>query len=177
MKLQTKENFKICSKCNVEKPFSEYWKCSNFTFGVYPSCKECVKKSKKPPTKEQRKKYSSNYYIKNKESIKKRTLQYLKLRPDIRKKTILKFQYGISLEHYNNIQNIQNGFCAICKIKPEDHKLFVDHSHKTQKIRGLLCRKCNSLLGFCNDKKEILESAIIYLNKEIDYGNVPVRLG
>ena len=52
----------------------------------------------------------------------------------------------------------QNGNCAICN-KPEFNTrggiirhLSIDHDHKTGKIRGLLCFKCNTKLGILEDK-------------------------
>lgn len=42
----------------------------------------------------------------------------------------------------------QNGCCAICK-KPESYfntRLAVDHDHKSLKVRGLLCYRCNRFL-------------------------------
>lgn len=41
----------------------------------------------------------------------------------------------------------------------------VDHCHETNKIRGLLCGKCNTLLGNAADSIEILEASIEYLQK------------
>ena len=58
----------------------------------------------------------------------------------------------------------QNNKCAICGQEFSDsNKAFVDHCHKTNRIRGLLCTKCNSLLGMANDNIEILQNAIKYL--------------
>jgi len=39
----------------------------------------------------------------------------------------------------------------------------VDHDHCTKKVRGILCRQCNRLLGLFKDKTELLNNAIIYL--------------
>lgn len=51
--------------------------------------------------------------------------------------------------------------CEICGIK-ENKKLCVDHDHKNNKFRGLLCSLCNRQLGwFENNKDNILK----YLNK------------
>lgn len=61
-------------------------------------------------------------------------------------------KYGITLEQYNNMLSYQKGNCAICEEVPKENKngvvvrLSVDHNHKTGKVRGLLCYKCNKLL-------------------------------
>lgn len=57
----------------------------------------------------------------------------------------------------------QDNCCAICLIKTED--IVLDHCHRTGVIRQMLCRKCNSLLGMCNDNILILKAAINYVNK------------
>jgi hypothetical protein len=80
--------------------------------------------------------------------------------------------YGITLDKYNQMWSEQNGVCAICGL-PEmgtnqfgKVKLAVDHNHKTNKNRGLLCAKCNKAIGALNvDNQgiELLCSAISYL--------------
>ena len=58
----------------------------------------------------------------------------------------------------------QNNKCAICGIEFSDNnKAFVDHCHKTNRVRGLLCTRCNTLLGMAKDNIEILQKAITYL--------------
>lgn len=89
------------------------------------------------------------------------------------KNTYLKKYYKISLEIYNKMLMEQNNVCAIC-FNPETSvnnaknkiiDLAVDHCHKTGKVRGLLCAKCNSSLGKMQDSVVILQSAINYLIK------------
>jgi hypothetical protein len=84
-------------------------------------------------------------------------------------------KYDINSLLYKRLLNKQKGLCAVCKSKEQgrDHrsnkkiKLAVDHCHKTGKIRGLLCGNCNRGLGIFKDSREILQSAIIYLQKEV----------
>ena len=47
----------------------------------------------------------------------------------------------------------------------EERRLSVDHCHKTGKIRALLCGQCNTMLGMAQEKKDILQMAIKYLEK------------
>jgi hypothetical protein len=73
-------------------------------------------------------------------------------------------QYGLTLEDYDALLKAQDGLCAICH-KPErkNPSLSVDHNHITGKVRGLLCDRCNRVLGAVEDTVEILRSAIDYL--------------
>jgi hypothetical protein len=78
-----------------------------------------------------------------------------------------KDKYGISLESYTKMLENQQGCCSICKTPQVNLKitLAVDHCHSTGKVRGLLCRNCNLMIGFAKDNKELLSSAIRYLEK------------
>lgn len=69
---------------------------------------------------------------------------------------------GISIEEYNEMWARQNGLCAICG-KPDDRLLAVDHNHESGKTRGLLCTKCNPMIGFAQESIDVLFSAIEYL--------------
>jgi hypothetical protein len=75
-----------------------------------------------------------------------------------------KSKYGLNEAQYRDMFELQNNKCAICGFPfNSKRKGFVDHCHKTNKVRGLLCTKCNSLLGMANDNIEILKNAIKYL--------------
>ena len=77
----------------------------------------------------------------------------------------LKRYYGISLEVWNSLMESQGGKCAICGGVPVQSRLCVDHDHKTGRIRGLLCRKCNAALGLFSDSRELLKKADEYLSQ------------
>jgi hypothetical protein len=92
--------------------------------------------------------------------------------PDLRKKrrmqnrlwqrkNIFKKVYGISMADYEAMFERQGGACAICK--RTGLKLCVDHCHLTGEVRGLLCSRCNSAIGFCSDDPILLQAAADYL--------------
>ena len=76
-----------------------------------------------------------------------------------------KYTYGLTLEQYNAMVAERKGLCDICHLPDRNHKLVVDHDHKTGKNRGLLCRKCNIGIGHLRDDIETLRSAIKYLER------------
>jgi hypothetical protein len=96
------------------------------------------------------------YYLNNKERVDRRTYDNL-----------LKKTYGITIEDYNKMFEEQKGCCAICGRHQSEEKkrLHTDHDHATGKVRGLLCVKCNNLLGQAKDSIEILELSIEYLKR------------
>lgn len=81
-------------------------------------------------------------------------------------------EFGITLEQYNDILKKQGGKCAICgtdRIPKGKKMLFVDHCHKTNKVRGILCHNCNMGLGHFMDNVESLKNAIAYLENGLAY--------
>jgi hypothetical protein len=77
-------------------------------------------------------------------------------------------EFGIGLKEYYIMFYEQEGCCAICGKPQSEFKssLAVDHNHKTGAIRGLLCWRCNFVLGDALDDIEILASAIKYLQAD-----------
>jgi len=78
--------------------------------------------------------------------------------------------YGISVEDYNSILECQEFKCAICGRSTEELKrsLNVDHDHRTNRVRGLLCYDCNRALGLFGERKSVLMKAVKYLDKKVE---------
>lgn len=72
-----------------------------------------------------------------------------------------KAKHGITTEEYEALQEKQGGKCAICW----NPARVVDHDHRTNKIRGLLCGSCNTGLGKLGDDIEGLKRAMKYLRR------------
>lgn len=68
-------------------------------------------------------------------------------------------KYGISAGEYIDLLLDQDKKCAICK---QSKQLVIDHCHKNNNVRGLLCNQCNLAIGLFKDN-------ILYLNNAIEY--------
>lgn len=74
-------------------------------------------------------------------------------------------KYGISEQDYGRMFIEQDGRCLICGQKDTSKKLCVDHNHLTGDVRGLLCSRCNSMIGFAKENPTTLMNGAIYLMK------------
>lgn len=70
----------------------------------------------------------------------------------------LRRKFGITPEDYATMLEAQGGVCLICQAPPKKHRLAVDHDHATGAIRGLLCSKCNSALGWFEKNRAAIHS-------------------
>ena len=136
---------KRCSVCKCIKNLREFSTDKRTMSGKRCYCRLCSRVLHK------------KYYEKNKERLKGITRQRI---------------YKISNEQYNKILLEQNGVCSICgfpetaTISKTDKRikdLAVDHCHKTGKVRGLLCRRCNKGIGLFQEDIDLLASATSYL--------------
>lgn len=73
--------------------------------------------------------------------------------------------------------------CYICGEGPSGKRLQIDHDHETDEIRGLLCGRCNRMLGQALDSEEILLRALDYLRRRprtgkfyADFLAVPIQI-
>lgn len=146
---------KKCTKCGEILGLNSFYKDKNTKDGLYPYCKACVKVLRSYQTSEQKNKWRKENPEKAKES---------------HRKCKFKRQFGITLERYDELFAEQNGKCAICGTEQSalKNKLSVDHSHETNKVRGLLCNRCNFFLGHFRDNIEALKEAVLYLNRDIE---------
>lgn len=176
-----KEGKKKCKKCGEWLNLEYFYKDKNK--GYYSSyCKECIKKrannnynrATEISVKEEYRKCSickkwldiNHFYLLNKNNI---SLKHSKSTCKECTKTYKYLdKYGLTNEEYKKMYNDQKGVCKICgknnnTKEGKAKRLCVDHCHKTNTIRGLLCDNCNIGLGNFKDDVELLEKAINYL--------------
>ncbi len=142
---------KKCNKCKKKLPFSNFHKNKHNVAnnGREYTCRQCKSIYRKKldkngiPWREKNKEYARNSYYKR--------------------------HYNITLEQYDQMFEDQDGVCAICcSINADGRRLAVDHNHKTNQVRELLCLKCNALVGSIETFGDLLTKAIGYLRKHND---------
>lgn len=72
-------------------------------------------------------------------------------------------RYGLTAACFQKLMKKQRGVCAICGEPPKTKRLAVDHCHKTNKVRGLLCDGCNHGIGMLKDNPGLCRKAAKYL--------------
>ena len=130
---------KTCTGCNKTQPINNFYKDKNRKDGHYVRCRNCQAQYSK---------------------------QYRARFPDRSTDASIKYKYGITLDQYKEKLNDQGNACAICQTKIPGGKkdsFFIDHDHETGKVRGLLCRSCNLMIGHAKDDTQLLATAIGYL--------------
>lgn len=101
-----------------------------------------------------KKEYDKNWKLNNKEKVK------------FEKKKYRHKLYNFTYDDYLKIRDKQENLCGICGKNTENNgrDLAIDHCHKTGKVRGLLCVKCNRGIGLFDDDLRLLKKAILYLS-------------
>lgn len=81
----------------------------------------------------------------------------------------LRSTFGLTIEEWNAMLIKQEMKCLLCLRHVSELKqpMCVDHDHDTKKIRGLLCRQCNSALGMFNDNPYVLHRAYLHLEYKL----------
>lgn len=78
-------------------------------------------------------------------------------------------RFRIPPASYQRLLERQRYKCAICGALHESNerkdRLCVDHVHGTDRVRGLLCHRCNTAIGLFRDDRELLRRARIYLTR------------
>ena len=121
---------------------------------------------------------AKRYYEAHKDQVRASVKKYNTKNPERKRlndrRSWLRRKYGVSVEQYNTLLEIQNGRCSICGRSASDNGklLAVDHAHQTGLVRGLLCNDCNSGLGFFHERQDLLMEAMTYLENHtgIDKG-------
>lgn len=163
---------RICNQCKEWKSFDCYAKNKQCVMGINATCRDCVNEKARAryaakDILSRRKQQKSNYDKERRGKL--RAEGKLKpLDPGTARMQMLRRNYGMTPDDYDAMVAEQSNQCLICSVNGEserNHRLVIDHCHASGKVRGLLCNKCNLLLGHADDTIDRLERAILYLKQ------------
>ncbi len=76
----------------------------------------------------------------------------------------LRARYGVTLEQFEEILELQGGICPVCE--HSDKVFCLDHNHKTLEVRGVVCLNCNlRVIGGARDQDYKLVNAAKYVTE------------
>ena len=130
---QAPEGLKHCIDCDQTKPLEDFCNNKGSADGKAAYCKDCHN-ARSRESRERLYGGGRQYHLKR--------------------------RYGIGAADAAAMIEAQGGVCAICREREPEH---VDHDHKHDKIRRILCSCCNQGLGNFRDRGDIMERAIEYL--------------
>ena len=93
---------KICSKCMIEKPITEYYKNSKCKYGVVGQCKSCYEKYRQD-NKENAKQWRKEYY--QRQDVKERQKQNNKIYYQQNKEKFAEYDKKYREEHKEQLRN------------------------------------------------------------------------
>lgn len=142
------DSLKQCSWCDEIKPHSAFHKDKNNKHGrgLAYYCKDCA---------------LANTRAYHNKQIAENNIEYIRKKRSSRYKCM----HGISLVEFEQRLKEQDYKCAICKITLDGfgQGTHMDHCHKSNKIRDILCTNCNRGLGHFQENEDNLMAAIKYL--------------
>ena len=177
-----------CKTCGNVKPLTEFYARVQAEGTFYrPTCKECMSEAAKRRYHEDpewragkrqanknwqdrnpgyRPAYGKAYYERRREYYAERNKAWARAHRDRRVAIRRKNVYGITQAEFDALLAAQSGRCAICGTDLHPGKWAIDHDHETGRVRGILCRSCNIMLGLAMDDQSILAKAIKYLHEK-----------
>ena len=147
---------KRCIMCDEMKPLDGFHKDLQSPDLHRRICATCGSKSAK------------NWNKQNKERFNVNQREWQKAHRDAGKSRARRYHlqntYDITEAQYWEMFESQGRGCAICGVSPKKKNLHVDHNHKTNEVRGLLCSSCNTkLLPILEHHPDRAAAAVEYL--------------
>lgn len=143
---------RACTKCGVEKTFNHFHRQGQYKRD--PWCADC------------RNAYNRTYRRTEEQQAKRRTpaaIRRWRAYNQSRRCFIrhLARKFKLTWKRWEQFLVDQSGRCSGCN-KPLI-KYHIDHDHKSMKVRGLLCPRCNLALGAAGDSPSTLRALANYL--------------
>ena len=152
------KNMKTCSKCKLELPLEMFSPHPRAKDGKRYHCKSC--------NSEFYRKWKLDNPERAREKWRKASEAYYKKSPETRNLASRARRVGIPPSQVQELLTQQGHRCKICgthESEASKHRLHIDHCHRTNNVRGMLCSKCNTGIGLFLDNPNLLRKAADYI--------------
>lgn len=151
---------KTCSRCRISKPRTEFGRIASYPDGLNYYCRLCANlagrawRARHPEVNTLR---GATLKLPGE----KRNQHLARMRRAHNKR-----RHGLSVEEYDRLLAEYGDFCAICGCSLiRSKRCHIDHDHRTNEIRGVLCNKCNMAIGLLRERPDLLKAAELYLRQ------------
>jgi len=143
-----------CPQCQEERPLSEFGRTRFSPLGRQYTCTECMNNRRRKNTPRRKSAFTN-------------ATEYQRV-----------WKWKLSAAEFDKLFKSQNGQCAICAKSLEYYAkdTCVDHDHKSGKIRGILCGKCNLGIGHLRDSPATILASVNYLLLHLELPTLGERL-
>ncbi len=176
------EGFATCYRCSTLKPLTGFHISRRRFNGHKSTCKLCditIAAERYEKNREHILSISSKWAEENRSKKTSKAAEWARNNPQSLRRYHLQNTYNLTVEQYLEMYSEQQGLCQLCfdpetvidtrtnKLRP----LSIDHDHSCcpskkscgKCIRGLLCHRCNMVLGACEDNYDLLIRMADYL--------------
>lgn len=174
-----------CSECGELKPAELFHHCKKRKRGRCYRCKACKSAISKRKGKERRKRYIKAMAALEEVRYEKVCRVCRRLLPkhmfpkgstscdylspycrECYSRMNRKRQYGLSDERLDEMLAVKTCQMPGCGKKLDGERgTHIDHCHKTGKVREVLCRKCNQMLGYIEKNLHLVQPMLDYIAK------------
>jgi hypothetical protein len=148
---------KTCTQCERALPLDRFAKTgAKYGSPLRSYCKDCGNEKTRQyaqANKERRNERLREWRARNPEAARQK---------DLRARLMSK--YNLTPAEVEELREVQGGKCALCHLTTR--LLVVDHDHATGKVRAMLCRNCNTIMGAVDADPTILDRMAEYIGHE-----------
>jgi hypothetical protein len=145
------EPTKVCRSCGLARSLSVFPLQKGGRHGRHPLCKPCRAAQERAR------------YARDRRAILARMRTDEARRRRLRWRSLMR-KYGLTQHEYEAMVVWQRGACGVCAQRVT--ALVVDHDHRSEEVRGLLCPRCNLALGGFDDEVARCDRAAAYLEAQ-----------
>lgn len=152
---------RVCTGCGVEKPEEAFRLRKSTSTGRHYRGKKCRACHQARSTK----------WRKENPSLVRKYNEAQRVKPGAREKnnkraieSHFRRKFNLTIAERDAMLAAQGGRCMVCGTdKPRGKGWCVDHNHKTNEVRAILCSSCNIVIGHAQENADILRAAADYI--------------